>query len=541
MVCTHPESTLRLQAGKWLLDEWRDTKVKEASAGHVTLSPRAVFDIQSTPASPQMSGSTQDVSSNTSRTLSEQEENVNDGEQLQSATRYLGNWNSDADAARAHDRAAINIFGRNASAINFPVSDYEDELAGLEEVPQQELVASLRSTAKQQKRFKKYANRQGRTRVARTLFPSTDDKTEPGAMDKEAGTQQKDPSAVLRAYQACVALHEAQGAASNQYQLPSMYSALPRADATSDSRSYLVGERGKHPLATHACPSAMQQPDNRRLLSSSMKGPPSGASGSNSSPRILPAPPVSHLAQEQPHRFFGELAIKSEMQQRAEKLMPHLMWRDHDNVGHRPLFHDHCARSHRPVIQSRSGVTATGRTANTSKIQEELLAAYPDQRVDCNSKLGQGKALKRAQPDSAYLWQPYNYRQLPRLHHHHRDVHQVPDLKQEAPYSAFTHCPNGDAKSHAQVCIPSRRSSGSGVSRPKAAYPAHWQPWQEALCSEAEANLNIYGSSAYQSKSHASSSHTVLRPTADDLPTTAWKKFQHKVSDATLLGPSFYA
>lgn len=36
--------------------------------------------------------------------------------------RYLGNWDNDVEAAIAHDKATINIFGKNGSGtINFPL------------------------------------------------------------------------------------------------------------------------------------------------------------------------------------------------------------------------------------------------------------------------------------------------------------------------------------------------------------------------------------------------------------------------------------
>lgn len=36
--------------------------------------------------------------------------------------RYLGNWDNDVEAAVAHDKATINIFGKNGSGtINFPL------------------------------------------------------------------------------------------------------------------------------------------------------------------------------------------------------------------------------------------------------------------------------------------------------------------------------------------------------------------------------------------------------------------------------------
>lgn len=73
---------------------------------------------------------------------------------------YLGNWDDDESAARAHDRATICIFGRNAPNINFGLSHYEDELDELEILTHSEIISRLRLEAKEAKR--NYNHRCGR-------------------------------------------------------------------------------------------------------------------------------------------------------------------------------------------------------------------------------------------------------------------------------------------------------------------------------------------------------------------------------------------
>ncbi|CAI5465989.1 unnamed protein product [Closterium sp. Yama58-4] len=72
---------------------------------------------------------------------------------------YLGNWDDEKDAARAHDRAAISIFGRQCTTINLPLSEYGDEVPVLEMLPAEQVIFSLRAEAKHRRRLSKLANK----------------------------------------------------------------------------------------------------------------------------------------------------------------------------------------------------------------------------------------------------------------------------------------------------------------------------------------------------------------------------------------------
>ncbi|GJP29850.1 hypothetical protein CLOM_g20130 [Closterium sp. NIES-68] len=72
---------------------------------------------------------------------------------------YLGNWDDEKDAAKAHDRAAISIFGRQCTTINFPLSDYGDEVTVLEMLPAEQVIFSLRTEAKHRRRLSKLAGK----------------------------------------------------------------------------------------------------------------------------------------------------------------------------------------------------------------------------------------------------------------------------------------------------------------------------------------------------------------------------------------------
>ncbi|CAI7739187.1 unnamed protein product [Closterium sp. NIES-53] len=72
---------------------------------------------------------------------------------------YLGNWDDEKDAARAHDRAAISFFGRQCTTINLPLSEYGDEVPVLEMLPAEQVIFSLRAEAKHRRRLSKLANK----------------------------------------------------------------------------------------------------------------------------------------------------------------------------------------------------------------------------------------------------------------------------------------------------------------------------------------------------------------------------------------------
>ncbi|XP_020255422.1 AP2-like ethylene-responsive transcription factor AIL1, partial [Asparagus officinalis] len=58
---------------------------------------------------------------------------------------YLGSYDSEEKAARAHDLAALKYWGPTPSAkLNFPVSDYERELETMKNMSQDEYVAHVR-------------------------------------------------------------------------------------------------------------------------------------------------------------------------------------------------------------------------------------------------------------------------------------------------------------------------------------------------------------------------------------------------------------
>lgn len=58
---------------------------------------------------------------------------------------YLGSYDSEEKAARAHDLAALKYWGSSPSAkLNFPVSDYEKELETMKNMSQDEYVAHVR-------------------------------------------------------------------------------------------------------------------------------------------------------------------------------------------------------------------------------------------------------------------------------------------------------------------------------------------------------------------------------------------------------------
>jgi len=63
-------------------------------------------------------------------------------------TTSLGDHDTEEEAARAFDRAAINIKGGSAALTNFMVSEYSDELSRLVDMTQAELVADLRARAR---------------------------------------------------------------------------------------------------------------------------------------------------------------------------------------------------------------------------------------------------------------------------------------------------------------------------------------------------------------------------------------------------------
>jgi hypothetical protein len=63
-------------------------------------------------------------------------------------TTSLGDHDTEEEAARAFDRAAINIKGGTAALINFDVSEYADEVPRLVKMSQAELVAELRARAR---------------------------------------------------------------------------------------------------------------------------------------------------------------------------------------------------------------------------------------------------------------------------------------------------------------------------------------------------------------------------------------------------------
>ncbi|XP_038988594.1 ethylene-responsive transcription factor WRI1-like [Phoenix dactylifera] len=56
---------------------------------------------------------------------------------------YLGAYDAEADAARAHDRAALKFCGPEA-ILNFPVETYREESEEMQAMSKEELVASLR-------------------------------------------------------------------------------------------------------------------------------------------------------------------------------------------------------------------------------------------------------------------------------------------------------------------------------------------------------------------------------------------------------------